>query len=88
MATAPLRFIPRSRAQRWAAPMAISGVVVQTVAEGSPAAQSGLRPNDVILAVGRVRVTNLEQLRNAVRGVNSFAITIRRGNSTLVFPIG
>jgi Do/DeqQ family serine protease len=64
------------------------GVLIQTVAEGSPAAQSGLRPNDIILAVGRVRVTNVEQLRTAVRGVNSFAITIRRGNSTLVFPIG
>ena len=64
------------------------GVMVQTVAEGSPAARNGLRPNDVILAAGRVRVTNLEQLRTLVRDVNSFAITIRRGTQTLVFPIG
>jgi serine protease Do/serine protease DegQ len=64
------------------------GVTVQSVAEGSPAQQNGLRANDVILAVGRVRVQNLEQLRNALRNAQSFAITIRRGNSTLVFPVG
>jgi len=64
------------------------GVLVEAIAEGSPAARSGLRPNDLILAVGRARVTSLEQLRNAVKNVNSFAITIRRGNATLVFPIG
>lgn len=65
-----------------------AGVLIQSVAEGSPAARSGLRPNDIILAVGRVRVTNIEQLRSAVKDVNAFAITIRRGNSTLVFPVG
>ena len=86
MARAPLRFIPRWRGASLGSADGDQGVVVQTVAEGSPAAQSGLRPNDLILAVGRVRVTNVEQLRNAVRGVNAFAITISRGNSTLVFP--
>jgi len=64
------------------------GVLVRTVAEGSPAAENGLRPDDVILAIGRVRVANIEALRNAVKNVRSFAITIRRGNSTIVFPIG
>src|SRR5690606_4398474 len=65
------------------------GVLVQSVAEGSPAAASGLRPNDVILAVGRVRVQNVQQLRDALKNTNrGFAITIRRGNATLVFPIG
>jgi hypothetical protein len=33
-------------------------------------------------------VTNLEQLRAALKDLSSFAITIRRGNSTIVFPIG
>jgi len=65
-----------------------AGVQIQSVAEGSPAAQNGLRQNDVIVAIGRVRVTNMEQLRSAVKGANAFAITIRRGNATLVFPIG
>jgi serine protease Do/serine protease DegQ len=64
------------------------GVVVQTVAAGSPAAQAGLRPNDVILGIGRERIANIEQLRAAVKGVDSFAITIQRGRSRLVFPVG
>jgi Do/DeqQ family serine protease len=64
------------------------GVQVQTVAAGSPAAQSGLRANDVILGIGRDRIANLDQLRAAVKGANSFAITIQRGRSRLVFPVG
>jgi S1-C subfamily serine protease len=60
---------------------------VENVVEGSPAAQSGLRANDTILAIGRVRVTNVEQLRAAINGATAFALTIRRGNSTLVFTI-
>lgn len=64
------------------------GVLVQTVAAGSPAAQSGLRANDVILAIGRERVANIDQLRAAVKGADSFAITIQRGRSRLVFPVG
>jgi Do/DeqQ family serine protease len=64
------------------------GVLVQSIAEGSPAQQSGLRTNDIILAIGRLRVTNLEQMRAALRGANAFAVTVRRGNATLVFPIG
>jgi S1-C subfamily serine protease len=63
-------------------------VVVQTVAPGSPAAQAGLRPNDVILGIGRERIATIEQLRAAVKGVDSFAITIQRGRSRLVFPVG
>jgi serine protease Do/serine protease DegQ len=64
------------------------GVVVQSVAAGSPAAQAGLRPNDIILGIGRERIANVEQLRAAVKGQESFAITIQRGRSRLVFPVG
>lgn len=65
------------------------GVVVRSVDEGSPAARNNLRPDDVILAVGRVRVANIEQLRAALKNVqSSFAITVRRGSTTLVFPVG
>jgi Do/DeqQ family serine protease len=64
------------------------GVLIQSVAEGSPAAQSGLRANDIIMAVGRTRIQNLDQLRATVKNLNSFAITIKRGTATLVFPIG
>jgi S1-C subfamily serine protease len=64
-----------------------SGVLVENVADGSPAQMAGLRSNDVILAIGRVRVATVEQLRKAVNGATAFALTIRRGNSTLVFTI-
>jgi Do/DeqQ family serine protease len=64
------------------------GVLVQSVAAGSPAAQSGLRANDVILQIGRERIANVDQLRATLKGVNSFAITIQRGRSRLVFPVG
>src|SRR5688572_23376006 len=64
-----------------------AGVLIENVAEGSPAQQAGLRANDIILAVGRVRVSTVEQLRQTVNGAQAFALTIRRGNSTLVFTI-
>ena len=64
------------------------GVLIRTVAPGSPAAQSGFQPNDVILMIGRTPVANMEQLRAALKNVNSFAITIQRGRSRLVFPVG
>ena len=64
-----------------------AGVLVRSVANGSPAAQNGLRPNDIIVAAGRTRVSNLAQLRTAVSGMSAFAATIRRGNSTVVAVI-
>jgi Do/DeqQ family serine protease len=65
-----------------------AGVLVQSVTAGSPAAQSGLRANDIILGIGRERITTVDQLRAAVKGANQFAITIQRGRSRLVFPVG
>jgi S1-C subfamily serine protease len=68
---------------------ASGGVIVQAVQDQSPAAQNGLRANDVILQVGRTRVGTLEQLRAAVKSPSSsFVLTIRRGNRTEVLPIG
>jgi serine protease Do/serine protease DegQ len=57
------------------------------VADGSPAAQRGLRTNDVILAVGRTRVTSLAEFQRATEGQSAFVLQIRRGNAMLVIPI-
>ncbi len=57
------------------------------MADGSPAAQRGLRANDVILAVGRVRVASVAEFRKATEGQEAFVLQIRRGNAMLVIPI-
>jgi serine protease Do/serine protease DegQ len=63
------------------------GVLIRTVAEGSPAAQRGLRANDVIIGVGRARVANLAEFQSATDGVAAFVLQIRRGSAMLVIPI-
>lgn len=63
------------------------GVVVRSVQDGSPAAQAGLRSNDIIMAVGRTRVANLRQFREAMKGAKVAFLNIRRGNATLLVPI-
>jgi serine protease Do/serine protease DegQ len=63
------------------------GVLITAVAQGSPAAFNNLRANDIIIAVGSRRISNIEQLREAVKGAKVFVLTIRRGNSTVVLPI-
>jgi len=63
------------------------GVLIRTVAEGSPAAQRGLRANDVIIGVGRTRVANLAEFQRATEGVAAFVLQIRRGSAMLVIPI-
>jgi Do/DeqQ family serine protease len=64
-----------------------NGVLIRSVAEGSPAAQRGLRTNDVILAVGRTRVANVAEFQRATEGQSAFVVQIRRGNAMLVIPI-
>ena len=63
------------------------GVLIRSVADGSPAAQRGLRPNDVILAVGRTRVASLAEFKKATQGLQAFVVQIRRGSAMLVIPI-
>ena len=63
------------------------GVLIASVAENSNAAQNGLQRNDLIVAVGRVRVTNVKELQDATRNVNAFTLTIQRNNRTLIAVI-
>jgi Do/DeqQ family serine protease len=63
------------------------GVLVKSVQEGSAAAQSGLRANDVILGVGRTPVTGLKSFREAAKGVSVLVLKVRRGPDILLLPI-
>jgi serine protease Do/serine protease DegQ len=63
------------------------GVLVTEVAEGSPAAQRGLAGGDIILAVNRNRVRNLNELQSAIEGAGAVILRVRRGNQNLLVPI-
>jgi Do/DeqQ family serine protease len=63
------------------------GVLIRSVAEGSPAAQRGLRTNDLILAVGRTRVATVADFQRATEGQSAFVLQLRRGSAMLVIPI-
>ena len=63
------------------------GVLIRSVADGSPAAQRGLRTNDVVLAVGRTRVATVADFEKATAGQDAFVLQIRRGSAMLVIPI-
>ena len=63
------------------------GVLVKSLQDGSPAAQAGLRANDVIVGVGRTHVTNTKTFREAAKGASVLILNIRRGSATLLIPI-
>ncbi|MEA3175775.1 MAG: serine protease DegQ [Gammaproteobacteria bacterium] len=63
------------------------GVLVKLVQEGSPAAQGGLRTNDVILGIGRSSVTDLKSFREAAKGAALLVLKVRRGVDIILIPI-
>ncbi len=71
-----------------------AGVLIRNVEAGSPAAELGLRPNDVIVGVNRARVDDVRQLRDYVRqlresapNANALVLSVRRGNNTRLVPV-
>ena len=65
------------------------GVLVRSIAPGSPAATTGLRTNDVIVAANGVRVSSSADLRaawraSANRGGSTIVLQIRRGGETVI----
>ena len=64
-----------------------SGVEVTAVEEGSPAAQRGLRAGDVITAVNRVLVRDLNDLREIARNNRILFLLIQRGDRSLMLQI-
>lgn len=63
------------------------GVLVEAVEAGSPAALRGLRANDIIAEVNRVRVTSVQELQEVAEGQSLLILGIRRGNRNLLLQI-
>ena len=61
-----------------------TGVLVQKVAPNSPAARTGLRPDDIVIAVNRERIDNIAKFNKLV-GVKEgqLLLHVQRGNGAL-----
>ncbi len=64
-----------------------TGVLVSSVEPGSPAAQRGLRGNDVITAINRRRVNNVKEFSELAKGQNLLILQLRRGQRDLLLQI-
>jgi Do/DeqQ family serine protease len=63
------------------------GALVSSIEPGSPAELQGLRANDIIVRVNRIRVTGLEQLREHTHDTASLVIEVRRGKASILIPL-
>lgn len=62
------------------------GVVVLRVARGSPAAQNGLRPRDIVRAINNQTISSTKQLsRSATEMGNRFEMVVERNGREMVF---
>jgi serine protease DegQ len=64
-----------------------NGIEIQEVQDGSAAAQRGLRTGDLITHVNRVRVQNLDELRDVASRYDILFLNVRRGDRALMFQI-
>jgi serine protease Do len=63
------------------------GLMVENVKEG-PAAQAGIQPGDIVLAINGARVASVEQLSAMVsKAGKKLALLIKRGERTMFVPI-
>ncbi len=65
----------------------VQGVLVAKVESGSPAARVGLRPNDVITAVNRQRVSGADELRRVAGSDGTLLINLIRGRGELLLML-
>jgi len=64
-----------------------AGVLIESVAPGSPAEFRGLQADDVIAQVGQVPVASIRDLQNVAKDKNVLVLKIYRGNRTLLRQI-
>jgi Do/DeqQ family serine protease len=64
-----------------------AGIEVTSVAPGSPAAQRGLRAGDIITAVNRIPVHDLNQLRQIAGNSQILFLLVKRGDRALMLQI-
>lgn len=64
----------------------VQGILVAQVESGSPAARAGLRPNDVITAMNRQRVSSTNELRRVADG-GALLINLLRGRGELLLVL-
>lgn len=66
----------------------VEGVAVADVVPGSPAAQVGLRPGDIIMAVNRKPVASVDELVRAIDGAGPVvALNLLRNGAELFIVV-
>ena len=65
----------------------VRGIEVPTVAEGSPAAQRGLREGDVVVMINRRLVQSIGDLIEAASENQILLMTVQRGSRRLTLQI-
>ena len=65
----------------------IQGVLVSRVESGSPAAQAGLRKNDVIVGVNHQRIAGTAELQQLAAGGDALLINLVRGREELLLVL-
>ncbi|MFT3731187.1 MAG: Do family serine endopeptidase [Hyphomicrobium sp.] len=66
----------------------IGGVVVTSVRDGSTAQQFGFQPGDVIVAIGKEKIANVDAAESALEGRRQlWQISVKRGNRVLQLQV-
>jgi Do/DeqQ family serine protease len=63
------------------------GVVVVSVASGSPAARFGFQEGDVVRQINQQKISNVAELKTALASNQGWAMAIQRGNQTLMLSV-